>query len=271
MSQAEKILFRKFPFSPKRKVTTALSGSFQSRLKGHGQEFSGLRPYEFGDDSRKIHWKHYAKTGEMAVREEISERNMRVWIVQDLSRSMEFGAKPYLINGFFLFAGHLAREGSSSVGLVGFSDKVHIFRKPKTGLFRRPALQTPPGEAVLSCALRPLSRYARAGDIVFLVSDFFSEEGLESELKPFALNQELIPVVVRDPREKMRTGHARISSRDMETHRNLNTLRSANLEAYDAKLRELFNRLTIDFLWIEGKNRDDAIKSILEWLYRRNR
>jgi len=57
----------------------------------------------------------------------------------------------------------------------------------------------------------------------------------------------------------------------METHRNLNTLRSANLEAYDAKLRELFNRLTIDFLWIEGKNRDDAIKSILEWLYRRNR
>jgi hypothetical protein len=272
MSRYEKGLFRKFRFYPRTKVKTPISGQFQSRLKGHGQEFHSLRPYERGDDSRKIHWKHYAKTGDLQVREESAERNMRIWIAEDLSHSMEFGSKPNLVSGFFTFADYLSHEGNNSIGIIGFSDKVHFFRKPIYGMFARPKAQNDAtGAANISCALSFLETRIRSGDVVFIVSDFFSIENLESAMRPFAIKQELIPVIIRDPREEMRIKNARISSYDMETTRYLKTMWNESLKDYDSLLYELFDRLFLDPLWIEGEKHNEAIKAISEWLYKRSK
>ena len=273
MWQPEKNLFCKFRFRPRRKMITTVSGQFRSRLKGQGQEFHSLRPYEFGDEAKKIDWKHYAKTDELAVREDVAERNMRIWIAQDISRSMEFGSKPTLVDGFFSFAKYLTNDGGNSVGIMTVSNKLHFLRKPKAGVQTRcaPTPQVDTGELSLSCVSKLFSEYTRSEDIVFLISDFFSTENLEQHIRPFSLNQELIPVVIRDPREKMPVSNARISFRDMETGHYLEVLGKTGLESYDISLKETFNRLFLDFLWIEGKDYNEAIQAILEWLYQRSR
>ena len=96
ISEVNPSIFRRFPFSPKRKGSTTFSGRFQSRFIGQGYEFYGLREYQLGDDARKIHWKHYAKTDELNIREDVIESNIRMWVLQDLSASMDFGEKPIL-------------------------------------------------------------------------------------------------------------------------------------------------------------------------------
>ena len=51
-----------------------------------GDEFSGLREYRRGDDSRHIHWKSVARTGELVVKEFTQEAPRRYAVILDLYR-----------------------------------------------------------------------------------------------------------------------------------------------------------------------------------------
>ena len=279
ISEVNPSIFRRFPFSPKRKGSTTFSGRFQSRFIGQGYEFYGLREYQLGDDARKIHWKHYAKTDELNIREDVIESNMRMWVVQDLSASMDFGEKPVLVKGFFAFIEHLLREGGNSIGAIGFSDKVHLFQRPTMislnarkiqTLLQSKKTQEARGTNISpACAL--LSKHAQPGDIVFIVSDFFLDEDLEKRLSSLALEQEVIPVVIRDPREYETMDNIRASFRDMEISRSPVILSGAGLAHYDEVLCDIYSRLRLDSLWINGTSYSDSMKIISEWLYRRNK
>lgn len=281
MTRLDTRIFKKFPFHPKKKPSTTLSGHFQSRLKGEGYEFYGLRPYELGDDSRKIHWRHYAKTGELFVRETNAESNIRIWVAQDISSSMAFGAKPELMMGFYSFIEHLARNGNNPVGVVWFQDTLRLLRKPRSGYFIN-RLSKEIAESLkdskegkltnISSACAALAKHARAGDVVFFVSDLLSKENIEEQFRTIVkLDQELIPVVVRDPREEIRVDNIRLSLQDMETGRTLGPVLDTSLDEHDAMLRETFLRLDLDPLWIRGESYDSAIEIIAEWLYLRSK
>lgn len=60
-----------------------------SRSRGVGLEFAQYRSYEPGDELRLIDWKLYARSDKFFVREAERESPLAVWILIDLSASMD--------------------------------------------------------------------------------------------------------------------------------------------------------------------------------------
>ena len=76
-----------------------------------------MRPYELGDDVRRIDWNVTARTGEPHVRLHVAERAVETWLVLDTSASMTFGTadrrKWDVAEGVALAVGHVAaRRGN---------------------------------------------------------------------------------------------------------------------------------------------------------------
>jgi len=64
-------------------------GLHASRSRGAGLEFAQYRAYEPGDELRQIDWKLYARSDKFFVREAERESPLTIWIVIDLSGSMQ--------------------------------------------------------------------------------------------------------------------------------------------------------------------------------------
>src|SRR4029453_2299566 len=71
-----------------RRVDGLLAGEYRSAYTGLGTEFHQVRPYEPGDDVRRIDWNVTARTGETHVRVELAEHTLVTWLVLDESASM---------------------------------------------------------------------------------------------------------------------------------------------------------------------------------------
>ncbi len=56
-------------------------------LAGATQEFYGIRPYQHGDDLRRIHWKSSARTGRLAIKEYEQRVSAAATIVLDLHQA----------------------------------------------------------------------------------------------------------------------------------------------------------------------------------------
>ena len=74
-----------------RRVSALLAGDYRSVSTGIGSELHQVRPYQPGDDVRRIEWNVTARTGVPHVRVELAERVLVTWLVLDASASMAFG------------------------------------------------------------------------------------------------------------------------------------------------------------------------------------
>lgn len=65
----------------------SVSGDVVSKRLGNGMEINGIRPYQIGDDVRKIDWKATARDAddELFVREHYSEVTPSVYVVTDMA------------------------------------------------------------------------------------------------------------------------------------------------------------------------------------------
>ena len=84
-------LLRALDLTIGRRVEGLLAGDYRSALLGDGSELAQVRPYEPGDDVRRIDWNVTARTGEPHVRVQLAERVLVTWLVLDTSPSMAFG------------------------------------------------------------------------------------------------------------------------------------------------------------------------------------
>ena len=57
-----------------------------------GEDFYGLRPYEEGDDLRRVHWPTAAKTGELMIRQDEMPWQGRATVVLDVRRDLHTAA-----------------------------------------------------------------------------------------------------------------------------------------------------------------------------------
>jgi len=64
------------------------------RLPGAGDEFHSLRPYEPGDDLKKVHWRATAKVGRLVVKTFERGREEQRLVVLDLREEFEWGRPP---------------------------------------------------------------------------------------------------------------------------------------------------------------------------------
>ncbi len=202
------------------RVRVLAAGGHLSPYKGRGVEFDESRPYQPGDDLRTIDWRVTARTGKPHTKVFREERNRPVILWVDLRRPMMFATRGaykgvLAAEAAALIAWSAIAHGDRLGGLV-FSDTEHHELRPRLG--RRAALRlfqlicdsrgwTGADEATgevtdTDRALLRLTRVARPGSLIFLLSDF-RNLGVDSErhLRQLASHCDLVLLNIFDPFE----------------------------------------------------------------------
>lgn len=204
--------------SGKKNVFTLLSGNYQSGFRGRGVDFSETRHYQPGDDIRAMDWRVTARTGHPHTKVFSEERERPVYILVDQSPSMFFGTKVAFKSVIAARAAALlAWAGAANgdrVGGIIYSPQNTINVKPasgKRGVLRLlkalseglPANKINEKEKGLSHPLYLLSRIARPGSMVCLLSDFQNmDEETKMYLSRLARHCDVLSLYIYDVLEK---------------------------------------------------------------------
>jgi len=239
------------------RVRVATAGGHQSTFKGRGIEFDESRLYQPGDDLRTIDWRVTARTGEPHTKIFREERNRPIIAWVDLRREMMFatrGAFKAVIaaESAAIVAWSAIAHGDRLGGLV-FSDTDHHELRPRLG--RAAALRlfqliceswhAPSVEhATAAGSLQRLTRVARPGSLVFLVSDFRDlDTDCERHLRRLAVHSDLLLMHVYDRLETELPPPGRYRIHDGTRARPIETGNSAARERYAGKFAARRERL----------------------------
>jgi uncharacterized protein (DUF58 family) len=195
-----------------RLVSETFAGEYLSVFKGRGMEFAEVREYVPGDDIRAIDWNVTARTLRPYVRQYTEERELTVVIACDLSGSQFFGTATQLkkeiaaeISAVLAFS---ALKNNDKVGLILFTEDVEKQLPPRKGrrhvlhMIRDVLAYEPRRKGTrVGHVLDRVNRALKRRCILFLISDF-RDHGYEKALKLAALRHDVIPILIRDPREE---------------------------------------------------------------------
>lgn len=121
----------------KKKSESTLMGQYHSAFKGQGMTFSEVRPYQFGDEIRRIDWNKTARFREPFVKVMEEERELTMMLLVDISSSMDYGTRTQLKREFVAeiaaSVGFSAAGNNDKVGLILFADKVYKVIPPQKG------------------------------------------------------------------------------------------------------------------------------------------
>ncbi len=209
-------------------VDTLLAGEYASAFQGHGIEFSEVRPYAEGDDVRLIDWNVTARMNAPYVKKYIEERELRIYLLVDISSSHDFGTegslKRELITEFTATLAWLGISRNDKVGLLLFTDRVEKILPPKKGkrqlariieavLYHRPTSN----KTAIEPALAQLGRMAKRRSVVFLITDFLTDEDLARPLKIISFRHDVVLVRLSDRWERDLPNVGLVEIEDPET------------------------------------------------------
>ncbi|HEY2958300.1 MAG TPA: DUF58 domain-containing protein [Actinomycetota bacterium] len=240
-------LLRALDVVVKRRVEGLLAGDYRSAALGIGTELAQIRPYQPGDDVRRIDWNVTARTREPHTRVQIAERALSTWLLLDTSPSMQFGTadrrKADVAEGVALAVGHVATRRGNRLGVVTFGDADPKALPPRQGrvglmgllaaLRREPQVEGG-GATSLGAALSHAGRLARNRSVVIIVSDFRGPRDWRVPLLGIAGRHDAVAVEVRDQREQELPNVGELWLVDPETGQHLRVNTSAG------RLRERF-------------------------------
>ena len=214
-----------------RRVDGLLAGDYRSAFAGLGSELLQVRPYEPGDDVRRIDWNVTARTGTTHVRVELAERVLVTWLVFDSSASMAFGTadrrKADVAEGVALAVGHVATRRGNRLGVVTFGPEDMEWRRPRQGrrglLLALGALREAPAGQRLArrgaAARRTGSRSSARSSSSSRTSAARSTGTSRCCASPAAIRR--VAVEIRDPREQELADVGELRLVDPETGRQL--------------------------------------------------
>jgi uncharacterized protein (DUF58 family) len=226
-----------------RRVDGLLAGDYRSSFAGVGSELWQVRPYEAGDDVRRIEWNVTARTGQPHVRVELAERVLVTWLVIDASASMAFGTgdrrKADIAEGAAIAVGYAATRRGNRLGTISFGGETSV-EPPRQG--RRGLLDTlqllrelpAAGAVTLASALELADRVVRQRALVVVLSDFRGPLDWQPPLLRLAARHTVLALEVRDPREQELADVGELRLVDPETGRQL------RVDTSDRRLRERF-------------------------------
>jgi len=239
----------------KRSVRGLLDGLWKSRYKGRGIEFEELRSYSPGDPISDISWTHLATWDRLLVKRYREERDLKIWILFDVSASVfSFGSKRRdRMADLASLITLAALDQRDRVGLLFFSDKEEKLVLPRRMMGSAPYLLKelvgfqPKGTGTdWEIPFSYLSRTdPHGGAIIFLISDFASLPKSSSLFK-LSLKNELVGIFVEEPFEEKPLPKGQIFVEDAETGKMvaLNTLSASFQKRLDrereAKKKELY-------------------------------
>jgi uncharacterized protein (DUF58 family) len=248
-------LLRALDVTVGRRIRGLVPGEYRAYDLGGGTELAQVRPYQPGDDVRRIDWNVTARTTVPHVRIHVPERALTTWLVLDCSASMTFGTadrrKADVAEGVAVAMGHIATQRGNRLGLVTFggrSDRRLPARGGRDGLLavlltsrnddeEGDAGDVPvPPAASLESALRFVAAAATRGGLVALVSDFRGRGPADwrRPLAAVAARHQVLAIEIRDPREDVLPDVGDLTLVDAETGRQV------RVDTSSRRLRERF-------------------------------
>lgn len=272
----------------RRRVRRPKSGLSASAMLGRGLDFAEVRAYQPGDEVRNMDWNVTARTGIAHTKLFVEERELPCFLMVDMRSSMWFATrgmyKSMLAARLAALLGWCAVAANDRVGGIVFTDTGHAEIKPRTGrtgmmqLIRKLAEANAPESAgdepkkdsgSLDQNFARLSRLARAGGEVFVLSDFagmmsgetanargsVADAGATSSandrLKALAHTGQLTLIQIADPIEQALPDPGRYMVRSRGLRKLLDTNSKVNRQQH----RERFEQRIADLQKTVGSNR----------------
>lgn len=196
----------------RKRTESTLMGQYHSAFKGQGMTFSEVRPYQFGDDIRRIDWNKTARFREPYVKMMEEERELTVMLLVDISASMNYGTqqqlKRELVAEICASLGFSAVGNQDKVGLILFADKVYKVIPPQKGRRHIFAIvssilsgQYFEEKANLDTVLHYMMHVFKKKSLVFLFSDF-ADPMDEKLLKMVSKKHQLLGLRVFDEKDQ---------------------------------------------------------------------
>jgi len=245
------VLIRALDLSVGRRIRGLVPGDYRAADLGGGLELAQVRPYEPGDDVRRMDWNVTARTTIPHVRVHVPERALTTWLVLDASASMTFGTadrrKADVAEGVAIAVGHLATQRGNRLGLATFGGPADRRLPPAAGrrgllaaLVAARAADVDASESVPNGASTPadglafVNGVAPRGGLVVLVSDMRGPRDWQGPLAAAAQQHHVLVVEVRDPREDVLPDVGDLTLVDGETGREV------RVDTSSRSLRERF-------------------------------
>jgi uncharacterized protein (DUF58 family) len=222
---------RKYEIQIRKAINSHMQGDFHSVFKGSGLEFDDVRPYQYGDDIRTIHWNVSAKGHGTFVKTYKEEKEQTVFFILDVSASEDIGTPGRTkadigreICGVLTLS---AVKESSHVGLICFSDIKERYLKPIKGhsqayeiISALASLKPQSLKTNLSRAIAFALNVIKRKSVIILISDFI-DEGYFNNLKALAHRHDLVVIHLSDKRESKLPKLGIIPVLDKETQKTL--------------------------------------------------
>lgn len=191
-----------------------LQGNHLGLVPGPGTDPGEARPYQPGDDVRRMDWAVTARTTVPHIRETIADRELETWLAVDLSPSLDFGTaaceKRELAVAAVAAISHLTSGGGNRLGAVVANGAENRRVPARGGLAYTRALirdiaTTPRAEVGtrgdLAALLEQLRRPPRRRGLAVVISDFLGPLTWERPLRALSGRHELLAVEIIDPRD----------------------------------------------------------------------
>ena len=219
---------RKIEIKTRRLSDHIFSGEYHTSFKGRGMTFSEVRQYQYGDDIRAIDWNVTARYNEAHVKVFEEERELTMMLMVDISGSESFGTKNQLkseiVTEIAATMAFSATQNNDKIGLILFTDELELYIPPKKGkphVLRiiRELIEFNPksNKTDISQALKFLSGTQKKKAIVFMISDFITDDDYEKTLKIASKKHDITGVRVYDVREEKMTNIGLVAMQDAET------------------------------------------------------
>ena len=219
---------RKIEIKTRRLSDHIFSGEYNTTFKGRGMTFSEVRQYQFGDDIRAIDWNVTARYNEPYIKVFEEERELTMMLMVDISGSESFGTKNQLkseiVTEIAATMAFSATQNNDKIGLILFSDAIELYIPPKKGKSHvlriiRELIEFEPKskKTDLSQALKFLSSTQKKKAIVFMISDFITDDDYEKTLKIASKKHDITGIRVFDIREEKMPNIGIVAMEDAET------------------------------------------------------
>jgi uncharacterized protein (DUF58 family) len=209
------LLLRRLDWTVLRPLASLLGGNERSLVRGPGMELDEVRAYQPGDDVRHIDWNITARTDQPFVRQARVERALDVWLLLDVSASIDWGTARCLkrerLVEFAAVAGQVLGQHGNRVGALLFAARPLSFIPPATGRnhllrllagIRQQPRQAERAPTDLAAALARAHAVIRRRALILVVSDFLVPDGWQTALRRLAQRHEVTAVRLHDPRER---------------------------------------------------------------------
>jgi uncharacterized protein (DUF58 family) len=203
--------FDRLSFVARRVTQAGLGGEHRSRRRAPSTEFTDYRPYQPGDDFRRVDWNVYGRLGTLQVKLTEARERLDVALVLDCSASMAWGQPDKLAFGASVVAalGYVALARSDAVRVVALrQDEAPAVFGPLRGrarlseLVRFVSQAQSSGRVELNVALSECLPSEAGQRLLVLVSDLLTPAGMAEGLdKLLAQRTDVVVLHVFSPQE----------------------------------------------------------------------